>query len=84
MTVQVALPEISQEFHKAHKHLIKKIGGADFIVRKSEFLKIHHLDVLRDAWIENYNIKIVENDKGWSGLEFVDEKQYTYFLLKWS
>jgi hypothetical protein len=84
MTVQVPLIEVTREFHKAHEQLVTIVGGADLVMRKSEFLKIHHLNIMRDAWKEHYNIKIIESNLTWLGLEFIDEKQYTCFLIKWS
>jgi maltooligosyltrehalose synthase len=84
MTVRIELSEIFYEFHKAQGHLVDLLGGSDFILREADFLKVHYLVILQDAWLEHYRIKVLDNDLSWDVLEFVDEKQYTYFLLKWS
>ena len=84
MTYQVSMSDVTQYFHRAHEALIKKLGGADLIVRKADFLKIHHLKILEQEWQKNYGIQIIEVNNSWKFLEFPDEKHYTMFILKWS
>lgn len=84
MTYRVRISDIREYFGRAHEDIIEKLGGAGLIMRKSDFLNVHHLDLLAQGWQEHHKIQIVESNNSWKFLEFADEKHYTMFILKWT
>ena len=83
MTYVVHIRDLDDLFHRANQEIITKLGGTSLIIRKSDFLKVDHLNILAQGWLDHYNIKILKDNKDWKSLEFLNEKHYTHFLLRW-
>ncbi len=81
--IQIPLSDISEEFHRAHTALLKKLGGTDLLIRQSEYLRMDYFTILSQEWNKHYNITPLPENR-WEFLEFKNEPQYTMFLVRWS
>lgn len=81
MTYTVSVSKIDIEFHRAHSALVNALGGAHTVLALAEFAGVSHWKVLQSEWVTAYHISPSED---WKTLEFSSEKQYTFFMLRWS
>jgi len=93
----VEINNLVLEFHRAHNHVLDKLGGKDAVIQRR-----NHWGALATGWstyihavpagkinplIANRPLKrrgasVLESEQ-WTHLWFMQEKDYTLFLLKW-
>ena len=100
LTFSIKITEVDSEFHRAHQHVLDKIGGAvnyPGLIGKED----KHWIQVESGWKEwinalpagpinpklaNYPSQLwrVRPSSAWSYLWFPSKKDYTLFLLRWS
>jgi hypothetical protein len=97
MMFSVEINDVDLAFHRAHTHVLDKLGGKDAVFHRGSdwgalatgwSTYIHAVPAGKiNPLIANRPLKhrggVLESEQ-WTHLWFMQEKDYTLFLLKWS
>ena len=83
MTFTVEYTDCEVQFNNCHVALVESLGGAQHLAKQN---LNNYFDVLAHNWKKKYNITLWSDEDyvQFKYLDFLSEKQYTMFILKWS
>jgi len=80
MTYRAKIGDMRPAYNRAHQAVIEHCGGVSEITKHAG----RHHAVMIEGWRVLHNAKVIIGNSQWSHVEFSDEQDYIWFMLRWS